>query len=79
VVADRRYATFMYSYPNSIPLDEASVRAIAAAIKPFAYARLYDGWTEMSGDAKAGVLRSAERYLAHLRGPAQGPAPPAQR
>jgi glyoxylase-like metal-dependent hydrolase (beta-lactamase superfamily II) len=69
VAADRRYATFMYSYPNAIPLDEASVRAIAAAVEPFAYARLYDGWTELAGDARAGVRRSAERYLAHLRGP----------
>lgn len=68
VVADRRYVTFMYSYPNDIPLDAQTVQRIAASVAPLDFNRLYDGWTEVAGDAKASVIRSAERYIAHLRG-----------
>jgi glyoxylase-like metal-dependent hydrolase (beta-lactamase superfamily II) len=68
VVADRRWVTFMYSYPNSIPLDEAAVQRIAAGVEPLPFAHLYDGWTSVTGDAKEAVARSAERYIAHLRG-----------
>ncbi len=68
VVADRRYVTFLYSYPNDIPLDAATVQHIADTVAPLDFDRLYDGWTEVVGDAKASVARSAERYIAHLRG-----------
>jgi hypothetical protein len=68
VAADRRFVTFMYSYPNEIPLDEQTVRRIVASVEPLAFDRLYDGWAEVAGDAKASVKRSAERYIAHLRG-----------
>lgn len=67
VVADSRWATFMYSYPNSIPLGEQSVRHIAQAVAELRFAHLYDGWTAISGDAHAAVQRSAERYITHLR------------
>ncbi len=70
VVADARYVTFLYSYPNDIPLDARTVRAIAEVVEPLRFARLYDGWTAVSGtvDAKEAVRRSAERYMAHVRG-----------
>jgi glyoxylase-like metal-dependent hydrolase (beta-lactamase superfamily II) len=68
VVADRRYVAFMYSYPNTIPLDEHTVRHIAATVEPLAFAALYDGWESVAGDAKEAVRRSAERYIAHVRG-----------
>lgn len=68
VVADRRYVTFMYSYPNDIPLDASTIQHIAASVAPLDFDRLYDGWTEVAGDAKASVMRSADRYIAHLRG-----------
>lgn len=67
VVADTRYVTFMYSYPNDIPLDAQTVRAIADAVEPLPFAHLYDGWTAVTGDAKEAVRRSADRYIAHLR------------
>ncbi len=66
VAADARWVTFMYSFPNSIPLGPRAIRRIAAGIEPLAFARLYDGWGEVSGDAKLAVTRSAQRYLAHL-------------
>lgn len=68
VVADRSWVTFMYSYPNDIPLDATTVRHIADAVAPYPFAHLYDGWTEMTGNAKTGVERSAERYIAHVNG-----------
>ncbi len=72
IVADARWVTFMYSYPNTLPLGSSAIRRIVAGIEPLAFARLYDGWTELAapnpltGDARSAVLRSAERYLAHL-------------
>jgi hypothetical protein len=65
VVADRRWATFMYSYPNDIPLNHSAVERISAAVEPMAYDRLYSAWWEkvIATDAKAAVRCSAERYL----------------
>jgi glyoxylase-like metal-dependent hydrolase (beta-lactamase superfamily II) len=68
VAADPRWATFMYSYPNSIPLDERAVRRIADAVDPLPFTTLYDGWTVSRGDASEVVRRSANRYISHLRG-----------
>ncbi|HKT38494.1 MAG TPA: MBL fold metallo-hydrolase [Ktedonobacterales bacterium] len=78
VVADRRWVTFMYSYPNSIPLDEYTVRHIAATVAPLPFTRLYDGWTSVTGDANDAVRRSADRYIAHLRGETAGRLRPDQ-
>lgn len=65
VVQDRRYVSFMYSYPNLLPLPATAVRRIAAAIEPYAFERLYGGWWEkiVDGGAKTAVLASAERYI----------------
>jgi glyoxylase-like metal-dependent hydrolase (beta-lactamase superfamily II) len=68
IAADPRWATFMYSYPNSIPLDERTVRHIADVVEPLPFSTLYDGWGVAEGDAKDVVRRSAERYISHLRG-----------
>jgi glyoxylase-like metal-dependent hydrolase (beta-lactamase superfamily II) len=70
VAADRRYVTFMYSYPNSIPLDAATVRHIAETVRPLPFTALYDGWDQVAGDGHEAVARSAERYIAHLTGQA---------
>jgi glyoxylase-like metal-dependent hydrolase (beta-lactamase superfamily II) len=69
VVADRRWVTFLYSYPNQIPLGETAVRAILAAIEPYAFDRIYGSWpgSIVAADAKGAVRRSAERYIAHIR------------
>ncbi|MGI8689619.1 MAG: MBL fold metallo-hydrolase [Thermomicrobiales bacterium] len=68
VVADRRYVTFMYSYPNSIPLPAAAIRQIVAAVAPFPFDTLYGGWWDriVAPDAKGAVARSAERYIAKI-------------
>lgn len=64
VVADTDWATFMYSYPNYVPLRPSGVRRIVAAAAAYEYDRVYDGFGGvMDGDAKAKVARSAERYI----------------
>ncbi len=40
VVSDRRYVTFMYSYPNSIPLNAPAVKRIVDAVAPYAIERI---------------------------------------
>lgn len=70
VVPDRRYVSFMYSYPNLIPTSPETVRAIVAAVEPFAFDRIYGGWWDrnvMAGGKQA-IQRSAERYVAFLEG-----------
>ena len=70
VVPDRRWVSFMYSYPNLIPLDAAAVRRIVDAVEPYAFDRLYGGWPEsiVASDAKGAVRRSAERYISRIGG-----------
>lgn len=65
VLPDRRWVSFMYSYPNLIPLPASQVRMITAAVEPFAFDRIYGAWwgKVVSGEAKAAVERSAARYI----------------
>ncbi len=71
VVADRKHVSFMYSYPNYIPLSAAAVERIVAAVEPFAYDRVYGAFWDLviERDGKAIVRRSAERYLRLLGNP----------
>jgi glyoxylase-like metal-dependent hydrolase (beta-lactamase superfamily II) len=68
VVSDRRWVSFMYSYPNLIPTDAATVRRIVAAVEPYTFERLYGGWygSVVAADARGAVRRSADRYVAHI-------------
>jgi hypothetical protein len=69
VVADNRWVSFMYSYPNLIPLHAAGVRRIVDAVRPYAFDRLYGAFGRaVERDASAAVQRSAERYIAHITG-----------
>jgi glyoxylase-like metal-dependent hydrolase (beta-lactamase superfamily II) len=65
VVQDRRWVSFMYSYPNLIPLPAETIRRIVAALEPFEFDRIYGAWWDavVRSDGKAAVARSAERYL----------------
>jgi hypothetical protein len=65
VVADRRWLTFMRSYPNMIPLPAAKVEAMAAAVEPLPFDRIYGAWfdRQIDADAHAAVQRSADRYV----------------
>jgi hypothetical protein len=65
VVQDRRYVSFMRSYPNLIPLGAAAIHRILKTIDSFAFEHIYGAWwnANVLVDAKAAVARSAERYL----------------
>jgi hypothetical protein len=68
VVSDRRWVSFMRSYPNLIPLPAAKVEAMTAALEPFEFDRLYGAWFGKVIDSGAGdaVRRSAGRYVRAL-------------
>lgn len=65
VVQDRRWVSFMYSYPNLIPLPASTVRRIVDSVGPFEFDRIYGAWwgKTVFTDAKEAVQRSAERYI----------------
>ena len=65
VAQDRRYVSFMYSYPNMIPLNPKRVQHIIDVVEPYAFDRIYGGWWDsiVHSDAKAAAKRSAERYI----------------
>ena len=68
VVPDRRYVSFMTSYPNLIPMSAEKVEKIVEAVAPYEFDRIYGGWwgrNVMSGGKEA-VRRSAARYVEHI-------------
>jgi hypothetical protein len=69
VVSDRRFVSFMYSYPNLIPLSVNKVRHMVDRLEHYSYKRIYGAWWDrvVQSDAKAAVARSAERYIAALQ------------
>lgn len=68
VVPDRRYVSFMRSYPNLIPLPAHVVRHIAATVEPYPFERIYGAWFDLrvAAEGKEAVRRSAERYVRAL-------------
>src|SRR5262245_4734258 len=47
VTADRQHVSFMYSYPNWIPLGGHAVRRIAEAVGPLAFERIYGAFRDL--------------------------------
>lgn len=70
VVSDRRYVSFMYSYPNLIPMPARAIDHIIKVVEPFPYDRIYGAWWgyNVLEDAKASVALSAARYLGAIKG-----------
>jgi hypothetical protein len=68
VVSDRNWVSFMYSYPNLIPLPAREVERIRGVVETLAFDRVYGAWwpTIVAEDARRKVLASADRYLAAL-------------
>jgi len=64
VIPDRRFVSFMWSYPNLIPLPAETVLDIAARLEPWPFERIVGAWwgRVVRRDGKAAVRRSAERY-----------------
>jgi hypothetical protein len=68
VVPDRRWVSFMWSYPNLIPLPASEIRRIRTRVQDLSFDRLYGAWWDrvVDHDARARVLHSADRYIAAL-------------
>jgi hypothetical protein len=65
VVPDRRYVSFMRSYPNLIPERPRTIRRALAMLGPYSFDRVYGAWWQriVHADGAAVVRRSADRYL----------------
>jgi hypothetical protein len=73
ICMDPKQVSFMYSYPNYIPLNAAAIRHIVECLSPLSYDRLYGAFfTRGKGTIDAGakqiVERSAARYLRAILG-----------
>jgi len=65
VVQDRRHVSFMYSYPNLIPMRSADVEHMRGLLAPYDYRDVF-GYTwgrNIIGGGKAAVEASFGRYL----------------
>lgn len=64
VAPDRQHVSFMYSYPNFIPLPARTVDRIVSTVMSLRFDRIYGHFfdLEIELDAKGVVQRSAERY-----------------
>ncbi len=65
---DRKTVSFMYSYPNYIPVNAATVQRIVQALEPYPFEQIYGAWfaRNIMTDAKQALRYSAERYLAAI-------------
>ncbi len=68
VAYDRRWVSFMYSFPNMIPLPPSKVQHLVDVVESYDFERIYSPWLEriVMADGKAIVRRSAERYIAAI-------------
>lgn len=68
VTMDRRFVSFMYSYPNYIPLNAAEVLRIADSVAPLGFDRVYGAWwgRNIASGAKTAFEASVARYLAAI-------------
>jgi hypothetical protein len=69
VCMDIQWLSFMYSYPNYIPLGRHKIDDIVARLKPYEFDRIYGAFPRRTvrEDAKQAISRSAQRFLAALR------------
>ncbi|MFP2933937.1 MBL fold metallo-hydrolase [Pyxidicoccus sp. 3LG] len=68
VVSDRRHVSFMYSYPNYLPMRAADVRHMRALLDGYAFEDVY-GYTwgrNILGGGRAAVDASFDRFLARV-------------
>jgi hypothetical protein len=70
VTTDRKWVSFMRSYPNFIPLSAREVGQIGAALRPFAFDVVYGHYFDRTipSGAKQVLEKSVERYVAAIEG-----------
>jgi hypothetical protein len=70
LIGDRRYVSFMRSYPNMIPLSAPAVARIGATLEPFSFDVLYGAFFDrvVPHGGQEAVKRSIARYIAAIQG-----------
>jgi len=70
VTTDRKFLSFMRSYPNLIPLSAKQVTGIAAALESFKFDTIYGHYFDriIPTNGKQILERSAKRYVAAISG-----------
>lgn len=65
VTTDRKFLSFMYSYPNLIPEPASKVEALGRALEPFAFDRIYSHFFDrvIPAGAKEALKVSVARYV----------------
>src|SRR5262249_29636791 len=65
VCMDTNWVSFMYSYPNYIPLNAETIKEIVQRLDPHKFERIYGAFPKRTvrSHAKSVIKRSAERYL----------------
>lgn len=80
VAPDRRHVSFMWSFPNWVPLPAAEVSRMGALLTSLRFDAVYGAWWDrvIPTDGKQAVARSVDRYIRAVSGPAplSGTAPP---
>lgn len=72
VTTDRKWFSFMRSYPNFIPCSQREVEGIGRALEPFAFEVVYGHYFDrVVPDAKAVLEKSVARYVANITGTAR--------
>jgi hypothetical protein len=70
VIPDRKFVTFMRSYPNMIPLSAPAVERIGAMLEPYPFDAIHGAWFDRTipHNGTDIVKRSIARYVAAVRG-----------
>ncbi|WP_408010427.1 hypothetical protein ACJROX_09050 [Pseudalkalibacillus sp. A8] len=69
VVADQNWVSFMYSYPNLLPLPTRKVEEIAEKVHDLTFDRIYSAFLKIvRTEANKAVQRSARRYVDAIEG-----------
>jgi hypothetical protein len=70
VTTDRKWVSFMRSYPNFIPLSKREVEGIGHALKPFAFETIYGHYFDrvIPKDGKQVLENSVARYVDAIEG-----------
>lgn len=70
VTMDRKWVSFMRSYPNLIPLNARTVKGISEAVRPYRFEAIYGAFPgrTIESDGNRAVERSMERYLMAIEG-----------
>lgn len=69
VTPGARHVSFMWSYPNMLPLNTVDVAAVARRLSPWPFERIYGAFAgqDVAQGGNEMVARSAQRYIDRLQ------------